>query len=81
VCAGDDGELVDQWEARQAYLSATLDGVPTHLDNLLSLCDHHHRLLHEHGFSCRPNRDSNTVTFTGPDGRHLGSADLIRTLP
>src|SRR3954451_15762810 len=27
VCAGDDHELVDQWEARRAYLSATLDGV------------------------------------------------------
>jgi hypothetical protein len=34
ICAGDDHEPADQWTARRAYLSATLDGVH-HLEAVL----------------------------------------------
>jgi hypothetical protein len=58
------------------------DGGPTRLGNLVSICDHHHRLLHEHGFTCRPTPDRAAVTFARPDSSHLGHADLeLRVSP
>jgi hypothetical protein len=41
---------------------------PTELDNLLMLCTHHHRLVHEGGWSIRGAPDENLV-FVRPDGR------------
>ncbi|MFL5894584.1 MAG: DUF222 domain-containing protein [Thermoleophilaceae bacterium] len=45
------------------------DGGRTDLDNLVELCRHHHRLLHEGGFSVR--RRGEAAAFFAPDGRHL----------
>ena len=44
------------------------DGGPTDLDNLITLCGYHHRLVHEHGWrmSGDPN---NEVTWIRPNGR------------
>ena len=45
------------------------DGGETSLDNLVLLCRHHHRLLHEEGF--RIEKVSSGFTFLRPDGRTL----------
>jgi hypothetical protein len=41
---------------------------PTELDNLLMLCTHHHRLVHEGGWDIRGKPDRELV-FVRPDGR------------
>jgi hypothetical protein len=43
------------------------DGGPTNLDNLITLCGHHHRLIHEHDWTIKgnPNR---TITWYHPYG-------------
>ena len=46
------------------------DGGDTSLDNLTLLCWHHHRLLHEGGFSIRRDRDGERY-FVRPDGRAI----------
>jgi hypothetical protein len=59
------------------HIVAHHDGGPTRLGNLASLCDHHHRLVHEHGFRCNPTPGRpQTVTFQRPDGQVLGRVDL-----
>ena len=46
------------------------DGGPTELANLVHLCRHHHRLLHEGGYTLtRSGRG--TLTFRCPDGRTI----------
>ena len=40
---------------------------PTLLDNLLPVCEHHHHLLHEGGWTITMTPDR-TVTWTRPDG-------------
>lgn len=37
------------------------DGGETSLDNLVLLCKHHHRLVHEGGFSCEKDKDGEIV--------------------
>jgi hypothetical protein len=44
------------------------EGGETNLDNLLTLCDTHHRLIHEGGFSIERHRDGRFF-FARPDGR------------
>jgi hypothetical protein len=44
------------------------DGGDTSLGNLILLCSHHHRLLHEGGFAIRRDRDGQRY-FVRPDGR------------
>src|SRR5439155_3174548 len=59
------------------------DGGHTDLANLVQLCRHHHRLLHEGGF--RVARRGEALAFYSPDGRHLphvprprrGECDLL----
>lgn len=46
------------------------DGGDTSLDNLVLLCSHHHRLLHEGGFSIRRDRDGDRY-FVRSDGRAI----------
>ena len=49
------------------------DGGLTNLDNLVTLCDRHHRAVHELGWTVKG--DANGVlTFTGPHGRPSTSA-------
>lgn len=43
-------------------------GGPTELANLVQLCSHHHRLVHEGGFQVRAAKPGN-FTFHAPDGR------------
>jgi hypothetical protein len=43
------------------------DGGPTNLDNLVSLCGHHHRLIHEGGWRVAGHPDRR-LTFLRPDG-------------
>jgi hypothetical protein len=40
------------------------------MDNLVQLCRHHHRLLHEGGFSVE-GRPSGQLVFRRPDGRAI----------
>jgi hypothetical protein len=44
------------------------DGGETSLENLLTLCSTHHRLVHEGGFSAQQNRDGSLYSVR-PDGR------------
>ena len=53
------------------------DGGETRLDNLLSLCRHHHRLLHEGGFGVLA-KAGGTIVFRRPDGRRLEAAPRLR---
>ena len=55
-----DGHHVKHWA----------DGGETSLDNLVQLCRHHHRLMHEGGFSCE-RRDDGAFIFTGPQNQRL----------
>ena len=43
------------------------DGGPTDLDNLITLCGHHHRLIHEHGWAIKGNPNHN-ITWHHPYG-------------
>jgi Domain of unknown function (DUF222)/HNH endonuclease len=46
------------------------DGGHTRLDNLVLLCRHHHRLLHEGGYTLTAASDGR-LTFRRPDGRRI----------
>ncbi len=54
-----DGHHIEHW-AR---------GGETSLDNLVLLCRHHHRLLHEGGYSVRRGAADGELEFRRPDGR------------
>ncbi len=47
------------------------DGGETSLNNLVLLCSHHHRLLHEQGFQMKPHQGG--FYFARPDGRPIES--------
>lgn len=47
-------------------------GGATDLDNLVQLCSHHHRLVHEGGFTVE--RRAGVMCFRRPDGRPIASA-------
>ena len=49
------------------------DGGPTALDNLILLCRHHHRLLHEGGYTVRL-EDGQAATFVNATGRIVQDA-------
>ena len=46
------------------------DGGDTSIDNLMLLCRHHHRLVHEGGFGVERTAD-NHILFNRPDGRFI----------
>ena len=46
-------------------------GGRTDLDNLVLLCQRHHRLLHHGQYSCRLGPDTQRPRFTDPNGREL----------
>ncbi len=48
------------------------DGGATKLDNLVLLCRHHHRAVHEEGFGVR--FENGDVAFTTPGGRRISNA-------
>ena len=50
------------------------DGGETSLDNLVTLCSQHHRLVHEGGYGVRT-RDGE-IEFTRPDGRVIPAAGV-----
>lgn len=52
------------------------DGGETSLDNLVTLCRYHHRLLHQDGFSIKVDSTSGAqqLIFTTPSGRKLESS-------
>jgi Domain of unknown function (DUF222)/HNH endonuclease len=52
------------------------DGGRTKLDNLVLLCRHHHRLLHEGGYTLTAAADGDRLTFRRPDGRRIVACPL-----
>ncbi|MFP5255756.1 MAG: DUF222 domain-containing protein [Acidimicrobiia bacterium] len=48
-------------------------GGPTDANNLVGLCWHHHRLVHEGGWTIDGNPEAGDLVFTSPHGRQLGS--------
>ncbi len=53
------------------------DGGPTNLANLCLLCDHHHKALHEGGWTMARAPDGR-LTFTRPDGTQLQREHAVR---
>ena len=53
------------------------DGGETKLDNLVTLCSQHHRLVHEGGYGVRMN--AGEIEFTRPDGRVIPPAGTAHT--
>ncbi|MCI0516676.1 MAG: HNH endonuclease, partial [Woeseiaceae bacterium] len=65
-----DGHHIEHWA----------NGGETSLDNLVQLCRHHHRLVHEGGFACE--KDANgRVTFRDTRQQVLGTYVLPTPLP
>ena len=60
-----DGHHIQHWA----------DGGPTSLDNLVLLCRHHHRLVHEGGFSCSK-MPSGKVVFADERDRPMSDSAL-----
>jgi Domain of unknown function (DUF222)/HNH endonuclease len=52
-------------------------GGPTSLENLIQLCSHHHRLVHEGGFRVE-SAGRGSVRFKRPDGRVVAPAPACR---
>ena len=65
-----DGHHIKHW----------CDGGETSLDNLVQLCRHHHRLVHEGGFSCTKNPEGK-IEFRNPDGILIARAGRMPTVP
>lgn len=56
------------------------NGGVTSLDNLVLLCRHHHRLVHEQGFGCERTADGG-IRFTNPIGYEIGRTGNPPPLP
>ena len=72
LAARDDGCRYPGCGARRFvdahHIRHWADGGPTNLPNLVHLCRHHHRLLHEGAYTLTPGR-AGQLTFRRPDGR------------
>jgi hypothetical protein len=53
------------------------DGGATNLENLVTLCRHHHGLVHEGGFGLERTIDG-VLRFTDPDGKHIPEVPAAR---
>ena len=70
-CCTFPGCTHDRWIDAH-HIRHWADGGATNLDNLLLLCTHHHRLVHEGGFTIQTRRDGRgdrSRYFARPDGR------------
>ena len=65
-----DGHHIKHWS----------EGGETSLDNLVQLCRHHHRLVHEGGFSCTKNTEGK-IEFRGPEGTLIARTGRFPVLP
>jgi len=65
-----DGHHIKHW----------CEGGETSLDNLVQLCRHHHRLVHEGGFSCTKNREGK-LEFRNPEGMLIARTGRFPALP
>jgi hypothetical protein len=54
------------------HIRPWIAGGPTDLDNLVLLCEHHHRLLHSRHWTMSGNANEE-LTFVGPTGRPVTS--------
>jgi hypothetical protein len=55
------------------------DGGPTNLDNLITLCGFHHRLIHEHGWTITGHPDGG-ITWHRPDGYRFQPQPTVHPL-
>ena len=65
-----DGHHIKHWA----------DGGETSLDNLVSLCRHHHHLVHEGGFACEKSADGE-ITFKDQREQPLELSTVLPGLP
>jgi len=65
-----DGHHIKHWA----------DGGETSLDNLVQLCRHHHRLVHEGGFTCE-RTNCGEIAFRSPSGSNLRQRQRPPWLP
>lgn len=57
------------------HIEHWIDGGQTKLSNLVRLCGHHHRFVHEYGYSIELDRDLSPL-FVAPDGRCVPTAQV-----
>jgi hypothetical protein len=76
-CCAFPGCTHDRWIDAH-HIQHWADGGETNLDNLVLLCTHHHRLVHEGGFTIQSRsvghsdrRDEGSRYFARPDGRPI----------
>ena len=65
-----DGHHIKHWS----------EGGETSFENLVQLCRHHHRLVHEGGFSCGKNSEGK-IEFRNPEGKLIARAGCLPSLP
>ncbi|MDH3713615.1 MAG: HNH endonuclease [Gammaproteobacteria bacterium] len=61
------------------HITHWADGGETNLDNLVQLCPHHHRLMHEGGFGLARG-DDGTLVFSRPDARVIASNPGLQSI-
>src|SRR5690349_19925167 len=60
------------------HIQHWINGGRTDLDNLISLCPWHHKLVHDHGYlTTAPTHGGGTVTFYRPDGTPLPASPAL----
>jgi hypothetical protein len=70
----------DRRRTQAHHITHWMNGGPTSLDNLVSICWRHHRLLHEHRFGIRRGEEGE-LQFVRPNGDVISKRPALTDLP